>query len=241
MNFIPINYLVISIGMVSCLLLIFFWSKTSWIFRAYRSVALLSLSFFLSLLDCTSMVTFADYMTRFRREFTSAVFLGESLTTILPSLLAIAQGNGRIQCIPAPNNNSSIAIYQPARFSVSIYFMCIFLLLTLSFIAFVILQWTNIAQDSVQHITNEVIIVDEPQRYALTRRSYFLLSVGCVYTSSVLFGVLLSISTYVLMPYGHQMFYLGTVLSPWMLSLNWILGIIKPCLTKRYRLHLALT
>ena len=96
--------------MVSCLLLIFFWSKTSWIFRANRSVALLSLSFFLSLLDCTSMVTFADYMTRFRREFTSAVFLNESLMTILPSLLAIVQGNGRIQCIPAPNNNSSIAI-----------------------------------------------------------------------------------------------------------------------------------
>lgn len=235
-NFIPINYLVISIGMVSCLLLVFFWSKTSWIFRENRSVALLMLSFFLSLLDCTSMVTFADYMTRFRREFTSAVFLGESLTTILPSLLAIAQGNGQIQCIESSMNNSMIAIYKTARFSVSIYFLCIFVLLTLSLIAFIILQWTNIARDSVQVVVDEVAIVHESERYALTTFSYLLLSLGCVYTSSVLFGVLLSISTYVLMPYGHQMFYLGTILSPWMLSLTWIFGIIKPFLAKRYLL-----
>ncbi|CAF4601731.1 unnamed protein product, partial [Rotaria magnacalcarata] len=44
-----------------------------------------------------------------------------------------------------------------------------------------------------------------------------------MYTSSVLFGFILAISTYVLMPYGHEIFYLATIISPWMLVLVWIL------------------
>ena len=240
LNLIPINYAVILIGMLSCLLLVFFWSNTSFVFKQNRSVSLLILSFFLSLLDCTSMVTFSDYMTRFRPDFTSAVFLGESLTTVLPSLLAIAQGNGQIECIVS--NFSTVATYKTARFSVSIYFLCIFFLLTLSFIAFVILQWTKIAQNSIQAVSNEPLVLEatnidaELDPYALTKPFYLLLSLACIYTSSVLFGVLLSISAYVLMPYGHRIFYLGTILSPWMLSLVWFSGMIKPFIAKRYLL-----
>ncbi len=247
LNLIPINYVIIFIGMLSCLLLVFFWSNTSFVFKQNHSVSLLILCFFLSLLDCTSMVTFSDYMTRFRADFTNAVFLGESLTTVIPSLLAIAQGNGQIECISSPNNNtvsnfSTIAIYKTARFSVSIYFLCIFFLLTLSFIAFVILQWTKIAQNSIQAVSKEPLIVEatnidaESKPYALTTPFYLLLSLGCIYTSSVLFGVLLSISAFVLMPYGHRIFYLGTILSPWMLLLVWFSGMFKPFVAKRYLL-----
>ncbi len=247
LNLIPINYVIIFIGMLSCLLLVFFWSNTSFVFKQNHSVSLLILCFFLSLLDCTSMVTFSDYMTRFRADFTNAVFLGESLTTVIPSLLAIAQGNGQIECISSPNNNtvsnfSTIASYKTARFSVSIYFLCIFFLLTLSFIAFVILQWTKIAQNSIQAVSKEPLVVEatnidaESKPYALTTPFYLLLSLGCIYTSSVLFGVLLSISAFVLMPYGHRIFYLGTILSPWMLLLVWFSGMFKPFVAKRYLL-----
>jgi len=258
LNLIPINYIVIVIGMLSCFLLVFFWSNTSFVFKQNRSVSLLTLSFFLSLLDCTSMVTFSDYMTRFRSEFTSALFLGESLTTIIPSLLAIAQGNGQIECISSGNNNtasnfSTIAIYKTARFSVSIYFLCIFFVLTISFVSFVLLQWTNIAHDSLQVVSKEPLILEtdnintldinndnniviKPEPNILTTPLYVVLLLGCIYTSSVLFGVLLSISAYVLMPYGHRIFYLGTILSPWMLSLTWLFGMAKPFVAKRYLL-----
>ena len=255
LNIIPVNYVIIFIGMLSCLLLVFFWSNTSHVFQQNRSVSLLTLSFFLSLLDCTSMVTFSDYMTRFRVEYTSALFLGESLTTIIPSLLAIAQGNGRIECVPSENNNvtsniSMIAIYKASRFSVSIYFLCIFTLLTFSFVAFLLLQWTNITRNSLQVVpkqslvsetnllnsVNDINITSNLEPYTITVPFCFLLLLACTYTSSVLFGVLLSISAYVLMPYSHQIFYLGTILSPWMLSLVWVLGIIKPLIAKRYLL-----
>jgi hypothetical protein len=42
------------------------------------------------------------------------------------------------------------------------------------------------------------------------------------------------------MPYGHRIFYLGTILSPWMSTFVWILGIIKPLVSKRYLLILII-
>lgn len=237
LNPVPINYIVIFIGMISCFLLIFFWSHTTIIGDERRSTALLILAFFLSLLDCTSSISFADYLHRFRKEFTNTLFLGESLTSILPSLLAMAQGNGQIHCIQTINaTNSSEAIYEPARFSVSIYFLCLFILLTISFISFIILQWTSVTCN-----TNSVDSKsDDELEKPLTRRTYILLTFGCIYASIVLFGMLLSISTYVLMPYGHRIFYLGTILSPWMCTFVWFIGTMKPLLSKRYLFILLL-
>ncbi|CAF1152514.1 unnamed protein product [Adineta steineri] len=257
LNVIPINYIVIIIGMSSCLLLVFFWSNTTYIYNRNRSLALFILTFFLALLDCTSMVTFSHYMTRFRREFTSALFLGESLTMVIPSLLAMMQGNGQLTCIPSSNNNTTIAIYKTARFSVSIYFLCIFFILVVSFIAFVLLQWTKIAQTSSQDATKEPMMLEtndenavnimidsdstiKSQRHKLTPLFYLLLLSGSAYTSSIIFGMVFSISAYVLMPYGHQIFYLGTILSPWMFSLVWLFGTIKPFVAKRYLLLLII-
>lgn len=239
-NPVLINYLVISIGMISCFLLIFFWSNTMMIFHEKRSMSLFILAFFLSLLDCTSSISFADYIYRFRKEFTNTMFLGESLTSILPSLLAIAQGNGQLHCININGTNQTEAIYETARFSLSIYFLCLFILLTISFISFILLQWTSITKNTYQ-IQSEIATIERfEEQKSLTTRSYILLSIGCIYTSSILFGMILSISTYVLMPYGHEVFYLGTILSPWMLTFVWILGIIKPLLSKRYLIILIL-
>jgi riboflavin transporter 2 len=250
LNPVPINYIVIIIGMSSCFLLIFFWHYTKVIKNQNYSFALFLLAFFLSLLDCTSSVSFADYIQKFRKEFTSALFLGESLTSIIPSLLAIAQGNGKLHCILSTNRtNNTEAIYEVARFSVSIYFLCLFLLLTLSLISFILLQWTKIARNTRQFVSkisseNNPEILDtffEPKKRTnssesiyLSKTSYLFLSFGCTYTSSILFGMLPSISTYVLMPYGHRIYYLGTILSPWMFTIIWIFGTIKSLILKRY-------
>ncbi|CAF3603041.1 unnamed protein product [Rotaria socialis] len=244
LNPVPINYIVILIGMLSCFLLIFLWSYTTVIANVRRSTALLTLALFLSLLDCTSSVSFADYIHRFRKEFTSAFFLGESLTFTIPSLLAIAQGNGRIRCVQTINGtNITEAIYEPPRFSVSIYFLCLFILLTISFISFVLLQWTSIARNANQIVPEESLeimnTIDKKEK-SLTTPCYILLSLGCAYISSIVFGMILSISAYALMPYGHNIFYLGTILSPWMLTFVWILGIIKPILPKCFILILII-
>ncbi|CAF1530691.1 unnamed protein product [Rotaria magnacalcarata] len=237
-NPVPINYVVIGIGMLSCLLLTFFWSYTTIVVNQRRSTALLILAFSLSLLDCTSSISFADYIHRFRKEYINTIFLGESFAFILPSLLAIAQGNGRLHCIEAINGtNKTEAIYQSPRFSVSIYFLCLFIILTISLISFILLRWTSItryAYHTESETSLETIDTIYSQPKSLTTPSYILLSLLCSYISSVVFGFLLAISTYVLMPYGHKIFYLGTIISPWMLVLVWILGMIKPVLRQRY-------
>ncbi|CAF1159038.1 unnamed protein product [Adineta ricciae] len=251
LNIIPINYIVIFIGMISCLLLVFLWSNTTYVFHQKRSVALLILTFFLALLDCTSMVSFSHYMTRFPAEFTSALFLGESLTMIIPSLLAILQGNGRLTCVSSTDfntisNASTVAIYETSRFSVSIYFFCIFLLLCVSGTAFVLLQCTNVTktvrnQDATtEPMVTEVHPIPEPTLRKLSPKLYILLLIGALYTSSILYGIVFSISAYVLMPYGHRIFYLGTILSPWMFALVWFLGTVKPLIAKRYLLILII-
>ncbi|CAF3830093.1 unnamed protein product [Rotaria sp. Silwood1] len=262
LNLILLNYIVIIIGMMSCILLVFFWSNTVYILRENRSVSLFILSFFLSLVDCTSMVTLSDYMTHFQTKFTSTLFLGESLSMILPSFLAIAQGNGQLECISIFDNNktsnfSTIAIYKTARFSVSIYFLCIFFLLLISFISLMFLQWTKVSKNFRQVLANESSLSDvneldtiqaietsnnseKSNEYILTTTSYYLLLLGCLYATLVIFGLLLSVSTYVLMPYGHQIFYLGTILSPWMLSIVSFFGVKKPLVGKRYLLIMLL-
>jgi riboflavin transporter 2 len=233
---VPINYIVILIGMLACFLLIFFWSHTTIIANGKRSTGLLILSFFLSILDCTSSISFADYIHRFRKEFTASLFLGESLTALIPSILAIVQGNGDITC--AVSDNRTDPVYETARFSVSIYFLCLFLILTVSFVSFVILQWTSIAQNTLQIRPTSACLetnqTNENFSKSITSIDYVLLCIACIYTSAIIFGMHLSIGTYVLMPYGHRIFYLGTILSPWMLTFIWLIGIRKPLITKRY-------
>jgi len=225
LNVIPINYIIIVIGLISCFLLILFWSNITYIFNGNRSLTLLILTFFAALLDCTGMVTFSHYITRFHKKFTSALFLGESLTMVIPGLLAIAQGNGQLTCVTLPSLNSTktIAMYKTARLSVSIYFFLIFCILVLSFVAFLLLQWTKIAENSMnssegvqQPMMLEQTIVDsinDSNGIVVSSRSYILLLFGANYTSSIIFGMVFSISAHVLMPYGHQMFYLGTILT----------------------------
>ena len=233
---VPINYVVILIGMLACFLLIFFWSYTTIIGNERRSTALLILTFLLSILDCSSSVSFADYANRFRKEFLGSFFLGECLTSLLPSVLALAQGNGEIYCQTI--GNETVSIYQTARFPVSIYFLCLFLLLTISFTAFTTLQWTRIAHKAIQVTPETSSDVEIRELHSKSERMsksvYLLMLIGCLYTSSILYGLMISISTYVLMPYGQRIFYWGTVISPWMMAIVWFLGSKQPLIKKPF-------
>lgn len=59
---VPVIYISVIIGIISCALLAIFWKETSYIAGAERSTALLILCFFLSLVDCSSSVTFLMWL-----------------------------------------------------------------------------------------------------------------------------------------------------------------------------------
>jgi riboflavin transporter 2 len=142
---IPYIYMIIIVGVIACFILALFWQKTVFLFGRQRSIWLLSCIFILSMLDCTSSLVFFDYMKRFRKEYLRAVFLGEALTSVIPTLLILAQGvAGETICIHNSNSTILEPSYTQPRFSVTIFMFCITGIIVASLIAFIILRWTSI-------------------------------------------------------------------------------------------------
>jgi len=61
---VPSIYGLMVIGVLSSLLIAFFWSATSYIGGVEHSTGLLVLLFFLSLVDCSSSVLFMPFVSR---------------------------------------------------------------------------------------------------------------------------------------------------------------------------------
>lgn len=100
---VTVIYVSLFIGTAACILLVFFWKETSYIFGAERSIALLVLCFFLSMVDCNSSVTFLPFMAIFRETYMTPYFGGEGLSGLLPSLVALGQGVGGGSHTPCVN------------------------------------------------------------------------------------------------------------------------------------------
>ena len=83
----PFVYVIIAIGALSCLALVFFWDSTSYINGQEHSTGLLSLTFFLSLVDCTSSVVYLPYMAIFKPQYMTAFYIGEGLSGLIPGLV----------------------------------------------------------------------------------------------------------------------------------------------------------
>ncbi|XP_037667765.1 solute carrier family 52, riboflavin transporter, member 3 [Choloepus didactylus] len=96
---VPIIFTMLGVGTISCILFAFLWNVTSWVLGGLRSIAFLVLTFFLSLVDCTSSVTFLPFMSRLPAHYLTTYFVGEGLSGLLPSLVALAQGSGLTTCV----------------------------------------------------------------------------------------------------------------------------------------------
>nr|SVE75161.1 EOG090X07AW [Daphnia dolichocephala] len=125
----PSIYVLMVIGILSSLLIAFFWDATSYVNGEEHSTGLLTLLFFLSLVDCSSSVLFMPFMARFRQAYLTSYLIGEGLSGFLPSIFALIQGVGGN---PSCRNTSSIvngseswqveAFYPEPNFSVSVFF-----------------------------------------------------------------------------------------------------------------------
>ena len=136
-------YIEIIVGIISCALIAEYWNKTSYFAGQQRSVFFIILVFLLGTLDTTSTVTYADYMKRYNSKLLNALYLGESLTSLIPSILASIQGvGGEAIC----RENSTYPEYSAPRFSVQVYFWIFVGLIFLSLVAFLILEFSNIAK-----------------------------------------------------------------------------------------------
>jgi riboflavin transporter 2 len=138
-------YIIIIVGILACGVLAIFWQETIFLFGRERSVWLIGCVFILALVDCTSSIVFFDYMKRFRTQYLTAVFLGEGLTGAIPTLLLLIQGfGGEAICVQSSNGTMLQPNFTKPRFSVTVFMLFITGILIASFIAFLLLRWTNI-------------------------------------------------------------------------------------------------
>ncbi|KAK5862704.1 hypothetical protein PBY51_018073 [Eleginops maclovinus] len=151
----PVIYCIVGLGIVATFLLAFFWRQTMAIGGSLHSVPLLVLTFLLSVVDCTSSVTFLPFMMRLRPQYLTTYFAGEGLSGLVPALVALIQGVGVVHCQNATltvvanqtADNATVvgsgelqAIYQPALFSAEVFFVFLSVMMVVCLVAFILLN-----------------------------------------------------------------------------------------------------
>eukprot|EP00794_Sanderia_malayensis_P018656 gene18656-20537_t len=127
----PAVYAMTIVGSSAYVLLAFFWNRTSYILGAERSTALLILSFFVALVDCTSTVVFLPFMAIFPEAYMSALFTGENLSSLLPSVFALIQGVDKQETVTSQTwfnhtyHNTTTVIFTGLNFSPRYFFIAL--------------------------------------------------------------------------------------------------------------------
>ncbi|KAL3974823.1 kelch-like protein 33 [Sarotherodon galilaeus] len=163
-------YSILSIGVLSCILLAFFWDRTTIFIGASRSTAFFIITFFLSLVDCTSSVTFLPFMMQLPAKYITTYYIGEGLSGFIPGVVALAQGVGMAKCVNSSetagnHTGSSHTEYLPPNFSTKVFFFILAAMMCISLAAFVALNrlprtyelsTENLVQDTVVSISSNL-------------------------------------------------------------------------------------
>ncbi|XP_078285917.1 riboflavin transporter 2-like [Rhinoraja longicauda] len=219
-----IIYGVVCMGVVASFLLPFFWKTTSLVAGTRRSVALLVLTFFLALVDCTSSLTFLPFMARLRPRFLTTYFVGEGLSGLVPGLVALAQGAGVVSCLEGAggangSSNGTVAIYRPANFPPEVFFFFLSGVMGLCLLAFVLLdrlppaRWreprAGPGAGEGKEEPEQKAMVDAGPPHRPPPPALFL---ALAWVNALTNAVLPAIQTYSCLPYGTPAFHLSAAL-----------------------------
>lgn len=168
---VAVIYVVVSLGVVACLLLAFLWNQTSLIAGTPHSTAFLILTFFLALVDCTSSVTFLPFMMQLEPQYLTTFFIGEGLSGLIPALIALGQGSGISSCVNVtlPDNVTNTTgspgfqmetRYLPANFSTLLFFLLMTGMMVACLVAFFFLaRQPKVWELSQQQLVPSTIIL----------------------------------------------------------------------------------
>ncbi|XP_038657212.1 solute carrier family 52, riboflavin transporter, member 3-A [Scyliorhinus canicula] len=176
MKEIIVIYIIISIGIMASLLMIFFWKETTLLTGRPHSTAFLTLAFFLSLVDCTSSVTFLPFMMRLPTKYMTTYFIGEGLSGFAPGLVALSQGVGMVKCVnvsktinmTVDNFTEWSSIHQiethyiPANFSTETFLAFLTVMMIFCLVAFFFLTrvpWLPHEEINEEHVADQMVHV----------------------------------------------------------------------------------
>ncbi|CAG2101637.1 unnamed protein product [Medioppia subpectinata] len=111
-------------------------------------------------------------MAHFKSKYLMSYLIGQGLSGLIPSIVAIIQGiGGNPECVaPTAGANTTIAHYPEPRFSVSVFFIFLLVMVLLSWFAFVLLNHLKACQsERVTHkddseVENQLKAVTETVR-----------------------------------------------------------------------------
>jgi len=107
----------------------------------------LALVFFLASVDCSSRVLYLPFMAKFQSSYLTPYFIGEGMSSFVPSIFALVQGvGGNPECRNETINGTSVivAFIPEPLFSVEIFFSILLILTLLSGVAFFLLNCESI-------------------------------------------------------------------------------------------------
>lgn len=199
-------------------LLAFFYNETLFFRGKEYSTVLFAATFFTALVDCSSSLLFMPYLRHFRESYLVSYFVGEGLSGIIPSAIALIQGIGS-QCDSEKTE----------RFSPQYYFISIFVILVFSLIAFLLLENLGlVASEKVSENTENVSQKEESLNRELQSplRIYFYILLGlmCLLAN----GFLPGIQSFSSLPYGNITYHLTATLSLLANPLGCFLAVLFP-------------
>ncbi|RWS07480.1 Riboflavin transporter 2-A-like protein [Dinothrombium tinctorium] len=225
-SYINFDYFLIHItlflGTLSCILLSIFWKKTASIFGENHSIALLVLGGIFAIVDCTSSVLYLPFMANFKSQYFISYLIGEGFSGLIPSIVSLIQG---IQNSPACVNKTEIINgtskttlvpkYGEPRFSTSVFFIILALLLVISWLAFHFLNKLASAKASDSNRSLQIAgnaqfeVIGEGLSNSRLVILLFIQTYICALTN----GILPAIESFSALPYGSTTFHVAVNLS----------------------------
>ena len=150
-------YFILAVGCVSSVLLAFLWDRTLEIGGQSHSFYLFLFTLTLAAVDCTSSVTYFPFLAKFPEKFVVSLMIGEGLSGLIPSVLALIQDGGTVKMTSTaappddsflvelngstlePTSNSTYC-YTQSKFSEKVFFLMMFVLFFISGVAFFLLN-----------------------------------------------------------------------------------------------------
>lgn len=144
-----VTYVIIIVGVTSCVMSAFLWQTTSTVGGVEHSVPLFLFVFLMSLCDCTSTVIFLPFMSLFKPNYMTGLYIGEGLSALVPGMLALSQGVGETECrntstLNTTTNSTSYHLHQvskPPNFPVQDFFLALAAMMLICGISFTLLKY----------------------------------------------------------------------------------------------------
>lgn len=227
-----------ALAAVAAALLAVFWSHTATLGGEKRSLPFLLFTFVLSLVCCTSNVTFLPFTYSYPPQYIRTFFIGQGFSALFPCMLALAQGVAKVECRVV--NGTVEPQDLKASFPVQNFFWFLFVMLCISALCFLALTRRNppeLAQDEdagagapraspkeswegtplhnggTPASEEQVEVEEQPPviRTFWTPGNIYLLLLLAV-SNALTNGVLPSVQSFTSLPYGTMTFHLSVVL-----------------------------